>query len=220
MSPSDGSSLPAASGALVLGVICDSGGPMDDSKKSGELTTWLHRWDSGDDEARQMVFDLVYAELKRSAVGKFRGERRDHTLQPTALVHEVCLRLLAGQAMGWQSRCHFFGVASRLMRQVLVDHGRERGALKRGGERHRVTLPQDLTGQLAVDVDDLMALSRALDHLESLDAQQARIVEARFFGGLSVEETAQYLEISATSVKRHWRRARAWLYSELGPREA
>ncbi len=188
---------------------------MDDVESPGELTTWLQRWDTGDDEARQRVFDLVYGELKRCAVGQFRSERRDHTLQPTALVHEVCLRLMAGQAMGWQSRCHFFGVASRLMRQVLVDHGRERGALKRGGERFRVTLPEDLEAGLAVDVEEMVALGQALDRLETLDALQVRIVEARFFGGLSVAETAGYLSISATSVKRYWRRARAWLYSEL-----
>ena len=106
------------------------------------------------------------------------------------------------------------------MRQVLVDHGRERRALKRGGERFRVTLPEDLAGHLAVDVDEMVALGRALDRLETLDAMQARLVEARFFGGMSVEETAEYLGISATSVKRHWRRARAWLYSELGQQGA
>ena len=193
--------------------------PSSDDTTTSEMTAWLQRWDAGDEEAQQIVFDLVYRELKRSAAGMFRGERRNHTLQPTALVHEACLRLLDGQEIQWQNRCHFFGIASRVMRQVLVDHSRERGALKRGGEQQRVTLPDDLQAR-PIDADDMVALDRALDRLEALDAVQARIVEARFFGGLSVEESAEYLDISTTSVKRYWRRARAWLYSELNTSES
>ncbi len=181
---------------------------------SDDMTTWLKRWDAGDEAARPVVFELVYWELKRTAAGVFRSERVGHTLQPTALVHEACLRLLDGQDMGWQSRCHFFGVAARVMRQVLVDHCRERGAQKRGGDRLRVTLPQELYAQ-AVDPDQVVALDHALKRLAERDTIQARVVEARFFGGLSVEETAECLDISPTSVKRHWRRARAWLHAEL-----
>lgn len=192
---------------------------MKDSMPLGQMTHLLRQWDEGDDEARQVVFDLVYTELKRSAASLARGERRDHTLQPTALVHEACLRLLSNSTMGWQSRSHFFGVASRIMRQVLVDHSRERGARKRGGDHRRVALPEVLEAQ-AVDIDEMVALGQALDRLERLDATQARIVEARFFGGLSVEETADYLGLSPTSIKRHWRRARAWLYAELGRGDA
>lgn len=193
--------------------------PTTGPQTSSEMTAWLQRWQAGDDdEARQVVFDLVYRELKRSAAGLFRSERRDHTLQPTALVHEACLRLIAGQEIQWQNRCHFFGIASRVMRQVLVDHSRERGALKRGSDHQRVTLPADLQVR-PIDAAEMITLDRALGRLEELDAQQARIVEARFFGGLSVEETAEYLEISPTSVKRYWRRARAWLYSELSSQD-
>ncbi len=189
------------------------------SPAAGEITACLQRWGAGDDEARQAVFDLVYDELKRSAVGLLRGERRGHTLQPTALVHEACLRLLVGRDIGWQNRCHFFGIASRMMRQVLVDHSRERSTLKRGGDRQRVTLTSELEAQ-PVDADQILAIDRALQRLEALDELQARIVEARFFGGLSVEEAAEYLGVSPTSVKRYWRRARAWLYSELDLRES
>ncbi|MDA8020865.1 MAG: sigma-70 family RNA polymerase sigma factor [Thermoanaerobaculia bacterium] len=181
---------------------------------AGEVTDWLRSWDCGDEAAREVVFELVYDELKSSAAGLLRRERAGHTLQPTALVHEAYLRMLRGRQMGWQNRCHFFGIASRVMRQVLVDHSRERASLKRGGDRKKVTLGDDLEAR-NLKTDELLAVDQALTHLESLDAQQVRIVEARFFGGLSVEETAEYLSISATSVKRHWRRARAWLYSEL-----
>ncbi len=180
-----------------------------------DVTAWLREWDAGDEQARLVVFELVYDELKRTAAGVFRGERQGHTLQPTAVVHEACLRLMAGQGMGWQNRCHFFGVASRVMRQVLVDHCREKGAQKRGGDHLRVTLPNDLYAEV-MDSVQLLALDRALERLETRDETQARIVEARFFGGLSVQETAAFLDLSPTSVKRHWRRARAWLHAELG----
>ena len=179
-----------------------------------DVTAWLRAWDAGDPQARRVVFELVYDELKRTAAGVFRGERPGHTLQPTAVVHEACLRLLEGQGVEWQNRCHFYGVASRVMRQVLVDHCRERNAQKRGGDQLRVTLSNDLHAEV-MDSDHLLALDQALDRLEARDETQARIVEARFFGGLSVQESAAFLDLSPTSVKRHWRRARAWLHAEL-----
>ncbi|MEM8931299.1 MAG: ECF-type sigma factor [Acidobacteriota bacterium] len=181
---------------------------------SPDMTLWLRRWQDGDVEARDVVFDLVYHELKRSAAGLFRNERLDHTLQPTALVHEACLRLFSSDGTPWQDRRHFFGIVARVMRQVLVDHSRERAALKRGGDRQRVDRLDDLAAA-RVDPDQVLALDQSLQRLETLDAKQARIVEARFFGGLSVDETSAYLDISPTSVKRHWRRARAWLHAEL-----
>ncbi|MEM7587948.1 MAG: ECF-type sigma factor [Acidobacteriota bacterium] len=178
------------------------------------VTQWLHRWNEGDPLAQQAVFDHVYRELRRTAGGYFRNERSGHTLQPTEVVHEACVRLLAGSKIAWQSRSHFFGFAARVMRQVLVDYSRERKALKRGGQRPHITLPLDLH-ERTVDHVEILALDRALTMLEELAPEQARIVEARYFAGLSVAECAEALAISPTTVKRQWRRARAWLHAEL-----
>jgi RNA polymerase sigma factor (TIGR02999 family) len=178
------------------------------------VTAWLERWNDGDEEAREVVFDLVYRELRALAASTFRRERIGHTLQPTAVVHEAVLRLLGGPEIHWLNRAHFFGFASRVMRQVLVDYSREKGAAKRGGGLDRISLTDDLQAR-EIDTVEMVALDRALGALEALAPEQVRIVEARFFAGLSVPECAEYLGISTTTVKRQWRRARAWLHAEL-----
>ncbi len=182
--------------------------------KRQPVTQWLRSWNEGDPGAQQIVFDRLYRELRRTAGSCFRNERPNHTLQPTEVVNEACLRLLAGSQVQWASRAHFFGFASRVMRQVLVDYSRERSSIKRGGDRRRVALPIDLQGR-QIDTAEILALDGALTTLEQLAPEQVRIVEARFFAGLSVPECATYLAISPTTVKRQWRRARAWLYAEL-----
>jgi len=157
---------------------------------------------------------LVYGELRRLAHHYLRQERSDHTLQSTALVHEAYLRLAGQNPPQWQNRAHFFGIAAHLMRQILVEYARGRGAAKRGGNACRLTLDEGLalSTQLSVDV---VALDRALEELGTLDEQQSRIVELRFFGGLTIEDTSEVLGISPATVKRDWITARAWLYRAM-----
>src|SRR5688572_25959000 len=179
------------------------------------VTGFLIQWGEGDRSAMDRLMPVVYDELRRIAGRHFRRERPDNTLQPTALVNEVYLRLVDQQGVSWQSRAHFFGIAARLMRQILVDRARSRQAAKRGGADYRL----DLTD--AGDVPDkgrpldLLALDRALDGLASFDPQQGRIVELKFFGGLSIEETAEVMGISPATIKREWALARSWLFREL-----
>jgi RNA polymerase sigma factor (TIGR02999 family) len=176
------------------------------------VTELLRAWGQGDREAGERLLPLVYQELRRQAARYLRRERRDHTLPATALVHEAYLRLVGEQAP-WADRAHFFGVAARVMRQVLVDHARRHGAAKRGG--HWTRLPLDGMGadpparERGVDV---VVLDQALDELAALDPGKARVVELRFFGGLNIEETAETLGISTSTVTRQWRMARAWLH--------
>ncbi|HTX25285.1 MAG TPA: sigma-70 family RNA polymerase sigma factor [Steroidobacteraceae bacterium] len=184
--------------------------PKSDLAPATEL---FRRWRAGDDAALDRLLPLVYDELRRIAQRHLRGERADHTLQTTALIHEAYLRLIEQPPRNVGSRCHFVAVASHLMRQILVDHARERLALKRQGGR-RITLSDDLVASQPMDVD-LLAVNDALDRLAQLDAQQARVVELRYFGGLSIEETAEALGISEATVKRDWTTARAWLHREM-----
>jgi RNA polymerase sigma factor (TIGR02999 family) len=156
----------------------------------------------------------VYRELRRVAAGYLRRERRDHTLQATALVHEAYLRLLGRKRVRWQSRAHFFGAAAQIMRCILVDHARRHDAAKRGGARWRVDIEEGLAPSGPRDLD-LVALDTALAELSGFDPRQARIVEIRFFGGLSVEEAAEVLGVSPATVKREWSMARAWLHQRL-----
>jgi RNA polymerase sigma factor (TIGR02999 family) len=157
---------------------------------------------------------LLHKELRRIAAGRLRGERPNHTLQPTALVNEAYLRLAAQNQPAWNDRVQFLGVASHLMREILVDYARTRNRAKRGGGAEPIRVED--AGELAVAPDvDLMALDDALHALERIDTQQRRIVELRYFGGLSIEETAEALGISPATVKRDWRMARAWLHREL-----
>jgi RNA polymerase sigma factor (TIGR02999 family) len=178
------------------------------------VTTLLQAWSDGDETALQQLVPLVEAELRQIARGYMRRERGGHTLQATALVNEVFLRLTDARSVRWQDRPHFLGIAARLMRQVLVDHARSRGYRKRGGGVQRVTLDETLVGTSAPDVD-VIALDRALDLFARTDARKSQVVELRFFGGLSMQETAEVLHVSVDTVKRDWRVAKLWLLREL-----
>jgi RNA polymerase sigma-70 factor (ECF subfamily) len=180
----------------------------------GVVTQLLRAWGNGDAGALEQLTPLVEAELRRLARGYMARERRDHTLQTTALVNEAFLRLTDARQIRWQDRAHFLGISARLMRRVLVDHARSRGCRKRGGGAERVTLDEGLvtSPELALDV---VALDRALETLAAVDARKSRVIELRFFGGLSVEETAEVLHVSSDTVKRDWRLAKLWLLREL-----
>jgi RNA polymerase sigma factor (TIGR02999 family) len=177
------------------------------------LTQLLQAWQHGDAGAGDQLVPLVYAELRRIARVGLRGERPGHTLPATALVHEAWLRLMQQHGASWQNRAQFFAIAAQAMRRILVDHARKVQAAKRGGGRERIDV-DDLANVLISPVPDeqLLALDIALEQLAALDERQARVVELRFFGGLSVEETADVLALSATTVKREWATARAWLF--------
>lgn len=180
----------------------------------GQITGLLQDWRNGDQTAIDKLLPIVYDELRRLAAGFFRRERLNHTLEPTALVHEAYLHLVDQSRVGWENRAHFFGAAAQLMRRILIDHARSRNAAKRGGGEIRVTLADDaaLTEQRELD---LISLDAALEELAALDERQGKIVEMRFFGGLSIEETAEVLEISPATVKREWNTAKAWLYRRM-----
>jgi RNA polymerase sigma-70 factor, ECF subfamily len=178
-----------------------------------DITALLKDWGEGDREALERLMPIVYGELKRLASSYLRSERPDHTLQPTALVHEAYLRLQGQRSVVWSNRAHFFGIAARIMRRILVDHARRRRAAKRDAAALRLTLVDDASVDRA---PELIALDSALTGLERLDPQQARVVELRYFGGMTVEETAEAAGISTATVKREWRTARAWLRREIG----
>ena len=180
-----------------------------------DITQLLVQWASGDKQALDELTPLVYKELRRLAASHLRRERTSHTLQPTALVHEAYLRLVDQKDPNWQNRSHFFGVASQLMRRILVDHARKKQAYKRGGQR--VSLEEAISFQPERS-RELLALDGALTSLEKLDARKCRAVELRYFGGLSMEEIALTLNISAVTVRRDLRMAEAWLNREIGER--
>lgn len=181
---------------------------------NGEFTAWLAAWRQGDLSARDRLVDAVYPELRAIAQRQLGGERRGHTLQATALVNEAYLRLSGLDRIEWQDRVHFVHMAARVMREVLVDHARRRAASKRdGGERVSLT-GLDLAAGDAGGID-VAALDGALDALERLDPDKARIVELRYFGGLTIEETAEALGQSPATIKRHWQVARTWLFEAL-----
>jgi RNA polymerase sigma-70 factor, ECF subfamily len=178
---------------------------------SENVTALLRAWGQGDREAGERLMPFIYQELRRQAARSLRRERRDHTLPATAIVHETYLRLV-GDGSPWVDRAHFFGVAARVMRQVLVDHARRRGAAKRGGSWSRVSVEGMGVAPPARESElDVVVLDQALGELAALDPGKARVVELRFFGGLSLEETAETLGVSASTVTREWRMARAWL---------
>jgi len=180
----------------------------------GDVTELLDRWSDGDAEAFKGLIPLVYEELHDLAGHFLRQERRGHTLQPTALVHEAYLRLSGVREMRLHNRTHFYGAAAEVMRRVLVDHARKKNSAKRGGGK-----PVDLPpGALDMPIDlrlDVVALDRALMELSSIAPDKAKVVELRYFGGLSVDEAARYMNVSPESVKRYWRFARAWLLGRL-----
>lgn len=184
------------------------------SEASARVSRLLVNWGRGDEKARDELIPVVYEELRRIARRYLRTERPDHTLQSAALVNEAYLRLARLPAPQWQNRAHFFGVAAQLMRHILVDHARGRLAAKRGGGATRLALDPEVGSPGKADVD-LLALDAALVKLSVLDTQQRRLVELRFFGGLSIEETAVVLNISPATVKREWVTARVWLKREL-----
>jgi RNA polymerase sigma-70 factor, ECF subfamily len=179
------------------------------------VTALLVRWSRGDAEALERLLPLVYGECRRIAARQMRCERDEHTLDPTALVHEMYLRLMDQRAANWRNRAQFFGIAARLMRRVLVDHARARQAGKRGGSRVLVPLEAATNAPADSACADVLAIDEALARLARLDPDQVRVVELRFFAGLSVDETAYVLGRSARTVKREWQLARAWLYREL-----
>ncbi len=186
-----------------------------EAKRSpGDVTQLLAAWSNGDQEAQERLIPLVYDELRQLADRYLRRERPDHTLQPTALVHEAYLRLVKQPEVRWQNRAHFFGIAAHVMRQILVNHAVSHRTAKRGGAASKV--PLDDAAGLSQERDlDLLALDEALARLATLDPQQSRIVELRFFGGLTIDETADVLAISAATVKREWSTAKAWLHCEM-----
>ena len=179
-----------------------------------QITARLIAWNSGDTGARDDVIEAVYQELRRMADRYLRFESPGHTLQPTALVHEAYLRLIDQTKVSWQNRAHFFGVAAQMMRRILVDHARTKQRDKRGGPARKLSLDEamDVSKERAAD---LVALDSALESLTEIDARKSRVVELRFFGGLSVEETAEVLAVSPQTIMRDWKLAKAWLYQEL-----
>lgn len=188
-------------------------------KASGDVTALLHAWREGDLGARDLLVPVVYQELRRRAAACLHREPRVQTLQPTDLVHEVYLRLVDQQRAVWRNRAQFFGVAAEMMRRILVDRARARLAVKRSGKWARVTL--DPGAVLAEPVDiDVLDLDVALTKLAALDARKSRIAELRFFGGLSLEEAAEFLDLSLATVERDWQFARAWLFDALAARPA
>ena len=181
------------------------------------ITRLLQEWRGGNAQALEQLMPLVYAELHSLASRYLSRERRDHTLQATALLHEAYLRMAGPRETDWQSRAHFFGVAAQVMRRILVDHARRDRRVKRGGGAPHLTLEDvdPAATPAPLDAVDAYALDQALSRLEALDPQQGRLVELRYFGGLTIEETALVMNVSTATVKRDWAVARAWLYREL-----
>jgi RNA polymerase sigma factor (TIGR02999 family) len=178
------------------------------------VTQLLVKWGNGDQAALDRLIPLVYRELHRLAASYLRRQRAEHTLQPTALVHEVYLRLVDEKDIHWQNRAHFFGMAAQMMRNILIDYARNRQAAKRGGGVRKLSL--SVADRFVKEREvDLVALDDALNTLAMIDMQQSRIVELRFFGGLDIVETAEVLGVSPATVKRDWRMAKAWLYQEI-----
>jgi RNA polymerase sigma factor (TIGR02999 family) len=184
-------------------------------RAAGEVTKLLQDWSNGEVQALDRLVPQIHRELRKLAASYLRKERPDHTLQPTALVNEAFLKLVDQRAVRWQNRAHFFGIAAQAMRRILVDHARAHGAGKRGDGARRVPLEDAAVIGGAIDID-LLALDEALTRLAAIDPQQSRVVELRFFGGLTMEETAEVMHISPATVGREWRMAKAWLFAEMG----
>ena len=190
---------------------------LDCEADDSNITQLLAAWRAGDSNALEALAPLIHQELHQAAHRYMAGERPGHVLQTTALVHEAYLRLIHWKPIQWQSRAHFLGVAAQMMRRVLVDHAREVGRAKRGGHALHVSL-SDVADVPLKRATDLVALDDALKSLETLDRRKSRVVELRFFGGLSLEETAAALDVSVATVRRDWSLARAWLYRQLARR--
>lgn len=193
---------------------------MDQTGQTGAVSRLLQAWGRGDLQARDDLMPVVYRELRRRAGAYLRRERQDHTLQPTALVHEAYMRLVGQERVAWQNRAHFFAIASQMMRRILVDYAREHEAAKRPGAGVKVML-DDRIGAAQPRACECIALDRALVELTRIDPRQGQIVELRYFGGLSEQEVGDVLSISRATVTREWQTARAWLYRRMttGPVE-
>jgi RNA polymerase sigma factor (TIGR02999 family) len=188
------------------------------SPATSEITGLLIQWSNGDHGALEQLLPVIYDECRRIAARQLAREHRDHTLDPTALVHELYLRLVDQRRCSWKNRAHFYGIAAQLMRRILVDYARARHAAKRGGAATFVSLAAAAdTGDDDTHVADVLAIDDALQRLARIDGDQVRIIELRFFAGLTVEETAQVVGRSPRTVKREWQLARAWLFRELHP---
>jgi RNA polymerase sigma factor (TIGR02999 family) len=185
-----------------------------ETDKSKEVTIFLKAWSGGDRRAADSLLELVYKELRKLAASYLQRQRPDHTLQPTALVHEAYLKLIDTSEVNWQDRAHFFAVAAQTMRNILVDHARAVAADKRGGAAQKIALDEAAGFSKNEDID-LIDLDEALRQLARQDELQSRIIELRFFGGLTIEETAEVLKISPATVKREWAMARAWLFRRM-----
>ena len=189
-----------------------------DMPAPGEITALLTEFREGNLEAANRLMPLIYTELRRIASSHLRRERTGHTLQATALVNEVYVRLVDGQATPWQNRAHFFGIAARSMREILVEYARRRIAAKRGGkDAERVEIDVEARG-VSPKIENAIAINEALERLERIDPSQSRLVELRYFAGLNAEETAEVMGVSPKTIQREWRSAKAWLYRELGTR--
>jgi RNA polymerase sigma factor (TIGR02999 family) len=192
----------------------ESNGPGEAVPSRSDITQWLAVCGEGDTKALERLLPLVYDELHRQAIRAFGRERGGHTLQPTALVNEVYLRLADQHQMKWQNRAQFFGIAAQMMRRILVSHARARRARKRGGGETCITLDEGMATAPQRDVN-LLAIDEALTRLEALDPEKSRMVELRFFSGLSVEETAEVMGVSPRTIDRQWQTAKAWLHREI-----
>lgn len=181
---------------------------------SHDVTRILRAWSDGDRGALDELIPLVYEELRRQAARYLRHERRDHTLQTTALIHEAYVRLVDQKDVRWQNRAHFFGVAAQLMRRILVDHARKNRALKRGGPADNLPLEEAATVSAGTDVD-LVVLDEALTKLAAMDERKSRVVELKYFGGLTAEEAAEVLRVSPATIRHDWTLAKAWLRREI-----
>jgi RNA polymerase sigma factor (TIGR02999 family) len=183
--------------------------------RPGEVSVLLAAWTNGNEAARDELIPLIYDELRRLAGRHMAQERSDHSLQATALVHEVYVRLTDQRQVHWQNRAHFFALASRLMRRILVDHARARQSAKRGGDARHVSLDEAMVVSEETAAD-LVALDAALTRLAAMDSRKCEVVELRYFGGLTLEEVAEVLKISPITVRRDWSTAKAWLYRDIG----
>lgn len=188
---------------------------MDTPPLSQQITRWLGDWRQGDERARDELFAVVHPQLRQIAARYLHHERADHTLEPNALVNELCLRLMGGEPIAFNDRAHFFAVAAQTMRRILIDHARARVADKRGGDQQRVNLSAVEGWNPIQRSEDILALDQLLSRLEKADPRAAHVVELRFFGGLSEDEVAEVLGIATITVKRDWKAARAWLVSRL-----
>lgn len=180
-----------------------------------QITTLLQAHASGDEHALDELIPLVYNEMHKMAYSRLKGERPDHTYSATALVHEAYLKLIDFNRIDWQNRNHFFAIASQVMRNILVDYAVKQKAQKRGGDNHKITLDEQHIKR-EMNLEEIISVDQALNRLAEIDERQAKVVECRFFGGLTIEETAQALGISEPTVSRDWKVARAWLNRELG----